>query len=274
MRQSWIVRWTLLGLAFLAITITLFPILWVLKISFSTQLDALSIPPVWFSEPTLEGFSAAWQSARFGASVVNSLIVALITLTVTMSVGLLGAYAFSRYRFPGSRFLLMALLFTRIFPPIAIVVPFFLSLGWLGLHDTHIGLALAYIAMDTPLAIWMLKGYFDAIPRDLEDCAMVDGASRFTAVSKITLPLMAPGIVATGIFITIFSWNEFLFALIITSKDAQTLPVVIAGFMGETGFDWPEIMAASATSLMPVLVLTFLLQKHIATGLSGGAVKG
>lgn len=265
----------LLGLvALVAVAVTVFPLLWMLKIALNSQVDALAIPPNWLAPLSLDAFHKAVSARSFAVSLANSVIVAFIALAASLALGLLAAYAFSRYRFPGAQVLLFALLCTRIFPPIAMVVPFFLNLDWMGLRDTHIGLALAYIAMDTPLAIWMLKGYYDAIPTELEESALIDGASRFQAVTKVTLPLMAPGIVATGIFVFILSWNEFLFALILTSTEARTLPVVIAEFIGETGIDWPEIMAASTMALLPVLVLTFIMQKHIASGLTGGAVKG
>ena len=258
----------------LALIITLFPLLWMLKIGLNSQVDALALPPQWLAPISLDAFVGAWNARGFAGALVNSLVIASVALVLSMSFGLMAAYAFSRYPFPGANLLLYGILFTRVFPPVALIVPFFLGFQALGLRDSHLGLVLAYVALDTPLAIWMLKGYYDAVPPDLENSAMVDGATRFQAVVHVTLPLMAPGIAATAIFLFITSWNEFLFALMLTGRDTQTMPVVIAEFISDTGVDWPEMMAASAIALAPVLILTFALQRHIASGLTGGALKG
>lgn len=260
--------------AFFGVVATLFPIVWMVMLSLKTHVAALKLPPDLVFMPTLDGFRAAWGKSGFASALANSVIVSMLSLSVGMTCGLMAAYAISRYRFKGAQALLFTMLVTRIFPPVALVLPFYLNLRAIDGHDTYWGLALGYIALNIPLATWMLKGYFDAIPRELEECAMIDGASRFTAVRKITLPLMAPGLAATSIFAFVVSWNDFLFALILTSRDARTLPVVIAEFVGDTGVDWPEVMAASATALAPILVATFLLQKHITAGLASGAVKG
>lgn len=266
--------WLLTFLAFVAVATTLFPIAWMVQLSLKTQVQALSIPPDFVFTPTLQAYAAAWSRSGFGSALLNSVVISAMALAIGLTLGLLAAYAVSRYRFRGAQTVLFAMLVTRIFPPVALILPFYLNLRAVGGHDTHWGLALAYVALNVPLATWMLKGYFDAIPKELEECAMIDGASRFTAVRKVTLPLMAPGIVATAIFAFIVSWNDFLFALILTSRNARTLPVVIAEFVGDTGVDWPEVMAASVTALAPILAATFVLQKHIAQGLTAGAVKG
>jgi ABC-type glycerol-3-phosphate transport system permease component len=253
---------------------TLFPILWMLMISLKSQREALALPPdLWFS-PTLDAYSAVWSRAGFVPALFNSLIVSTATLLICLAVGLLAAYGLSRYRFKGANLILFTALATRIFPPIALVIPYYLNMQWLGLQDSKIALIMAYVAMNTPLAIWMLKGYFDAIPPDLENCAMVDGASRWQAVTRVTVPLIAPGIAATSVFIFVGAWNEFLFAITLTSKSARTLPTIIAEFIGDTGIEWPQIMAASTIALAPVLIATFALQRHIAAGMTAGAMKG
>lgn len=266
--------WTLTLLALLAVVVTLFPLVWMAQLSLKTQVEALRLPPDLLFVPTLQAYGAAWGKAGFGPALLNSVIVSALALVVGLTLGLLAAYAISRYRFRGAQTILFAMLLTRIFPPVALILPFFLNLRAIGGQDTHWGLALAYVALNTPLATWMLKGYFDAIPKELEECAMIDGATRFGAVRRITLPLMAPGLVATGVFAFILAWNDFLFALILTSRNARTLPVVIAEFVGDTGVDWPVIMAASTTALIPVLLFTFVMQRHLASGLTSGAVKG
>jgi ABC-type glycerol-3-phosphate transport system permease component len=274
MGRSFATRLTLTSTAAFATLLTLFPIAWMAFISLKTHRDALRLPPEYLFTPTLAAFAGAWQRLGFAAALANSLIVSALALAVSLFCGGLAAYAISRYRFRGAQTILCGMLVTRIFPPVAIVIPFYLNLRAIDAQDTHWGLALAYVAINTPLATWMLKGYFDAIPRELEDCAMVDGCSRLQAVLRITLPLMAPGVVVTAIFVFVTSWNEFLFALILTSREARTLPVVIAEFVGDTGIEWPQIMAAAVIALTPILIATFALQRHIASGLTAGALKG
>jgi multiple sugar transport system permease protein len=257
----------------LAASLTLFPIVWMAIVSVKTQRDALSMPPQWFFSPILDAYRAVWAKAGFVPALGNSVLISLVALTACLVIGLLAAYAISRYRFPGADAILFGMLVTRIFPPVALITPYSLNLRWLELEDTVFGLAIAYVALNLPLAVWMLKGYFDAIPEELEQSAMVDGATRWQAVTRVTLPLMAPGLAATGVFVFVGSWNEFLFALTLTSREARTLPTVIAEFVGDTGIEWPQIMAASTIALAPVLIATFLLQRHIAQGLTAGALK-
>ena len=264
----------LTALAALAAALTTFPIFWMVLISLKTQRDALSMPPQFVFTPTVEAYTAVWQKAGFARALGNSLLASGINLAVCLVAGLMAAYAISRFRFRGADTILFGMLLTRIFPPVALVTPYFLTLNWLGAQDSIAGLATAYVAMNVPLAVWMLKGYFDAIPQELEQCAMVDGATRWQAVTKITLPLIAPGVAATSVFVFVGSWNEFLFALVLTSRNARTLPTVIAEFIGDTGIAWPQIMAASTVALAPVLIATFFLQRHIAAGMTAGAVKG
>ncbi len=274
MRRSAVRSLVLTTIAALAAALTMFPIFWMVLISLKTQRDALSMPPRFLFSPTFDAYTAVWAKAGFAKALGNSLLVSSIALAVCLVVGFLCAYAISRFRFPGANAILFGMLVTRIFPPVALITPYFLTLNWLGLQDTTAGLAAAYVAMNLPLAVWMLKGYIDAIPVELEHCAMVDGASRWQAATRITLPLIAPGMAATSVFVFVGAWNEFLFALVLTSRNARTLPTVIAEFIGDTGIEWPQIMAASTIALAPVLVATFFLQRHIAAGLTSGAVKG
>lgn len=261
-------------LAGAAASATLFPIAWMALVSLKTQREALSRPPRFLFEPTFEAYWAVLAKAGFAQGLANSLVVSLATLLACLGLGLLAAYAVSRFRFPGARTILLAMLVTRLFPPVALVTPLFLTSQWLGLQDSRVALVAAYVALNLPLAVWMLKGYFDAVPEELEQSAMVDGATRWQAVTRVVLPLMAPGLAATGVFVFVGAWNEFLFALTLTSREARTLPTVIAEFVGDTGIEWPQIMAASTIALLPVLVATFALQRHIAAGMTAGVVKG
>lgn len=260
--------------AVLAVLATVFPVAWALQMSLKTGVEALQIPPAWLFEPRPEAYAAAWGKAGFARGVGNSLLIGLLTTVAAVVIALFAAYGFSRFRFVGDSALLFGILMTRLFPPIGIAVPYFLLLrGW-GWQDTHWGLAMAYVALSLPLAIWMLKGYYDSVPVDLEHCAMIDGATRTGAALKVTLPLMAPGIAATAVFAFLTSWNEYLLASILTNRNASTLPTIIAQFVGDTGVEWPEVMAASLIALAPGLLFTFLMQRHLASGLTAGSVKG
>lgn len=267
-------RFALTVIAAGAAAMTLFPILWMVSISLKTQVDALAMPPKFLFSPHLDAYDAVLRRTGFLRGLGNSILVSGITLVVCMVIGLAAAYAIARFRFRGSHLVLFGMLVTRIFPPAALITPYYLNVSWLGLGDTLWPLIVAYVAMNLPLAVWMLKGYVEAIPEELEQCAMVDGATRFQAVTRVTLPLIAPGLAATGVFVFVGAWNEFLFALTLTSRNARTLPTIIAEFVGDTGVEWPQIMAASTIALIPVLVATFALQRHIASGMTAGAVKG
>lgn len=257
-----------------AASLTIFPIAWMVFISLKTQNAALHFPPEYLFVPVFDAYVAVLGKTGFLTGLVNSLIISIATLVFCLIAGLCAAYAVSRFKFAGAQTILFGMLMTRIFPPVALITPYFLNVQWLGMQDTMPPLILAYMALNLPLAVWMLKGYFDAIPEELEQCAMVDGATRWQAVTKVTLPLMGPGLAATGVFIFVGAWNEFLFALTLTSRAARTLPTVVAEFVGDTGIEWPQIMAASTIALAPVLIATFVLQRHIAGGMTAGAVKG
>jgi len=267
-------RAALTTLAGAAASLTLFPLVWMVLVSLKTQREALALPPAWIFTPNLEAYRAVWTKGGFAQGFANSLVTAFGTLAIVLPVALLASYALSRFRSRGNRAVLYGMFVTRLFPPVALVTPVFLSATWLGVHDRTALLVLVYAALNLPLAVWMLKGYFDAVPEELEQSAMVDGASRWQAVTRVVLPLMAPGLAATGVFVFVGAWNEFLFALTLTSREARTLPTVIAEFVGDTGIEWPQIMAASTIALAPVLIATFALQRHIAAGMTSGAVKG
>jgi ABC-type glycerol-3-phosphate transport system permease component len=206
-------------------------------VSLKTQREALALPPAWIFVPTFEAYAAVWAKGGFARGFLNSLVTGLGTLAISLPLALMAAYALSRFKFRGDRAIFCGMLVTRLFPPVALVTPFFLTATWLGVHDRTPTLVLAYAALNLPLAVWMLKGYFDAVPEELEQSAMVDGATRLQAVTRVILPLMAPGLAATAVFVFVGAWNEFLFALTLTSREARTLPTVIAEFVGDTGIE-------------------------------------
>ena len=190
-----------------------------------------------------------------------------------MFLGTLAAYAFSRFRVPAANDLLFFILSTRMMPPIAVAIPIYLMYRQLNLTDTHIGMVLLYTAVNVSLAVWLLKGFIDEIPREYEEAAMVDGYTRFQAFRKVVLPQATTGIAATAIFCLIFSWNEYAFALLLTSGNAQTMPPFIPFIIGEGGQDWPAVAAGTTLFFIPILAFTVLLRKHLLRGITFGAVR-
>jgi multiple sugar transport system permease protein len=257
-----------------AAVVTIFPFLWMLMMSLKIHKDALTIPPQFIFLPTFKNYIVVLSKFEFLRGILNSFIISVSTIFVSVFFGMLAAYAISRFRFAGSRTILYGMLFTRVFPPISMVIPYYLIIRSVGLYDTYVSLVLAYLSINIPLVTWLIKGYIDSLPQEIEHCAMIDGCSRFQTIVKISLPLIAPGIVATGIFSLFVSWNNFIFPLILSSKRAKTLPVYIAEYVGTTGIAWPQIMAASVIALIPVIVFTYIVQHKLVQGLSAGAVKG
>jgi multiple sugar transport system permease protein len=211
--------------------------------------------------------------SRFIQRFVNSIVIGFGATFFSVFLGTIAAYAFSRFRIPLKDDLLFFVLSTRMFPPIAAAVPIFLMYRKLGLSDSHLGMIILYTVVNLSLSVWLLKGFIDEIPREYEEAAMVDGYSRISAFFKIILPQAATGIAATAIFCLIFAWNEYAFAILLTFREAQTLPPFIPTIIGEGGLDWPAISAATMIFLLPVVVFTIILRKHLLRGITFGAVK-
>ncbi|HLL12491.1 MAG TPA: carbohydrate ABC transporter permease, partial [Rubrivivax sp.] len=203
----------------------------------------------------------------------NSLIIAFGSTALSVGFGVMAAYAFSRFKVPLKDDLLFFILSTRMMPPIAVAIPIYLMYRELGLSDTRLGMILLYSAVNVSLAVWLLKGFIDEIPREYEEAAMVDGYTRLQAFRKVVLPQATTGIVATAIFCLIFSWNEYAFAVLLTSGEAQTAPPFIPIIIGEGGQDWPAVAAGTTLFLIPILVFTVLLRKHLLRGITFGAVR-
>lgn len=210
-------------------------------------------------------------------AILNSLIVAACVTAVNLVLGTLAGYAYARSR--GSRFMggtLWALMITRMTPSLALILPFFVLFRWFGLLDTRTGLVIAYCSLILPLSTWMMKGYFDNLPPNLEKAARIDGCTRLRTIWKIVLPVARPGIVAAGIFCFLVSWNEFVFALILTSSPkSQTIPVIIAGFLVQLRFfDYGPMFAASVLAVVPPVVITLAFQRYLVRGMLAGSLKG
>ena len=203
----------------------------------------------------------------------NSIIIAFGSTFLAVFLGTITAYAFSRFKVPLADDLLFFILSTRFMPPIAVAIPIYLMYRALGLSDTQLGMILLYTAVNVSLAVWLLKGFIDEIPREYEEAALIDGYSRLHAFVKVVLPQAATGIAATAIFCLIFAWNEYAFAVLLTSGTAQTMPPFIPFIIGEGGQDWPAVAAATTLFLIPIFVFTVLLRKHLLRGITFGAVR-
>jgi len=254
----------------------LLPFYWLVNISLKSSAD-LSNSELFPSPPTLDSYQAIFSDSNFTHALLNSAIVALVTTVLALIFGSFCAYSLARLRFPGKVFILGLVLSITTFPAIAIAAPIFKLWTDIGLFDTIPGLIIPYITFTLPLAIYILTSFFREIPKDLEEAALVDGATNFQAFTKVVIPLAAPGLATAGILTFIFAWNEFLLAVTLTSSPkARTVPAAIAFFTGKSQFDQPlgTIAAASVIISIPLVLLVLLFQKRIVAGLTAGAVKG
>jgi len=255
----------------------LLPLLWMLLTSLKPESDIVTSSGVVYVPTylTFEHYVAVWQQSDFPGLLWNSLVTTSITVAICLACGTLTAYAFARYAFPGRRQLLLSLLVIRMFPAVMIVVPLFVILRNLGLLDTRTGLALAYASFLLPVFVWLLKGFFDALPDDLEEAARIDGTTRLGALRHVVLPLVRNGILASTIYVAIGAWNEFLFALMLTtSAGSRTWPVGLQLMVGEFQLPWGMLSAGGIMSILPVVVLFTLVQRSMVRGLTEGALKG
>ena len=262
-----------------ALTITLivygFPFLYLILTSFKTPQDSIAVPPTVFPSPwTIENYVIALAKDGVAASMVNSLVTAFISTILSLVLAVPAAYAITRYRTRSGRIFVIAVLITRMVPAIAVGAPLMSTMNNLGISDTQIALALAHTTISLPLSIWLMTSFFEVVPNELEEAAKMDGASRLGALRWVILPIVSGGLAVTAIFAFLASWNEFLFALLLTSVNAQTTPIMIANFQTQFGLDWGSMTALSTLYSLPVILLTLALQRHIVAGLTFGAVKG
>ena len=254
----------------------LFPFYVIVTTALKTETAIFAWPPVWNFRPTLQSFYNALFvfGGRSAISyLINSVIISAVSTFLAVVLGAMAAYGFARFSFAGKRHLAFWILSTRFAPPVAFIVPIYLMVQKAGMLDSHIALILIYTAMNLSLVIWILRGFFSEIPIEIEEAALVDGYSRLQIFWRVALPLVRPGIVSTAILSAIFSWNEFLYAMVLTQSKAATLPVYLAGFSNSMGLAWGEYMAVGTMAVFPILVFTFALQKHLVRGLTFGAVK-
>jgi len=288
--------------------LTLIPVVWMGMTAFKSRSDAVASPPKVIFEPTMEGFISlltkrrqlndaqiaeyrqrddlAWYDEVMlerGQAIIgqsdyvkrlrNSLIIAGTSTVLSVTLGLLAAYAFSRFNIPGEGDLLFFILSTRMLPPVVVTIPIFLMYRELNLYDTFPGIILLYTAFNLSFSVWLLKGFIDEIPREYEEAALVDGYTRMQAFTKIVLPQAVTGIAATTVFCFIFAWNEYAFALMLTADNARTAPPSIPSVLGTGGIEWAAIAAGSLGFLVPVVLVTFALRKYLLRGVTFGAIR-
>lgn len=253
--------------------IILFPPIMLFLTSIKNELDALAFPPKWIFKPTYKNYVHIFKTSPFFRYILNSLIVASLNTFIVLALGSLAAYGLARFKFKGAENLSFWILSIRMMPPVAAIIPLYIIMKNLRLLDTPWCLVLIYLTFNLPFTVWMMKGFFEDVPREIEESALIDGCSEFDVFRKIALPLVSPGLAATAILVFIFSWNEFLFALILTGTRATTLPVGIILYMKETGINWGYMTAGGILALIPVVIFTMLVQKHLVKGLTLGALK-
>lgn len=273
--------YSLLGIGLIVAVI---PIAWTILTSLKPARQTFALPPVFMFMPTLESYLAVFgRRADLGYRAVdinfwfymrNSLVAAVGSTLLTLGVSSLAAYGLSRFYFRGKRLITFAIISTRMLPPIGAVVPLFLVMHETNLLDTHIGLILVYTAFNIPLAVWMLRGFMDELPKELDEAALIDGCSRFGVATRIIMPLIGPGLGATAVFSFLLCWNDFAIAFVLTSRAATTLPVIVLSFIVEEGVMWGQMSAAVTCAMLPAVVLLVLAQRHMVKGLTMGAVKG
>jgi multiple sugar transport system permease protein len=266
------VLWVLLAavVAFYA-----FPFLYLASTSFKAPIEAIAVPPTIFPKTwSVENYSIALSTFGVIPSFINSITTALISTGLTVVLAVPAAYAITRFKTRGGQVFVFGTLVTRMVPPVAIGIPLVAMMTTIGLRDTPTGLALAHTAISLPLAIWLLTSFFESVPLELEEAAAVDGASRMRILVSVIIPVVSGGIAVAALFAFLASWNEFLFALLLTAVKAQTTPIVIANFQTQFGLQWGAMTALAMLYTLPVVAVTFLLQKRIVGGLTLGAVKG
>ncbi|OGO10623.1 MAG: hypothetical protein A2Z66_05050 [Chloroflexi bacterium RBG_13_66_10] len=249
--------------------ISVFPLYWVISTSFKTPVDVFRMPPVWLFRPTLENYQAV-LSSRFPGYFANSLIVSLGTVSLSLLVGVPAGYGLARLRIRRKHDIDFFLLSTRMAPPIAFVVPFYLMWSRLRLIDTYPGLILVYMLFTTAFVVWMSRAFFEDLPPELDEAAWVDGCTKWGAFWRVAVPCVRGGLVATTILAVLLTWNEFFYALLLTSFTAKTMPVALPGYIGFVRLRWGELTAAATIVVAPVLLFAALVQKYLMRGLVGG----
>jgi len=258
-------------LAFLVLIPFLFPFFWMLVGSFKEEVDFMAYPPVWIFKPTIENYVTVFVENDFGTFALNSTIVAALTTFFGLLFGIPGAYAVARYKRTGFALIVLA---ARMAPGIAFLLPWFVLFVQLKLTNTYFALVTSHLIFTLPLILWMMIGFIEAIPREIEQAAMVDGCTVWGSLFRIIIPLTLPGVAASGILCFIFSWNNFLFSVVLAGEATKTLPVAVFNFLGYQSIAWGPLSAAASIITLPVLILALIVQKYIVQGLAAGGING
>lgn len=274
--RHWLLKFIRIAIMLVLLFVTLLPIYWVITTSFKPDAEVLAKNiRLWPSRLTLDHYKNVFQTKDITFYLKNSVIAALGSTALSVSAGSLAAYAFARFKYPGNtaNSIRMWILSTRFIPPFAIVLPLFLLFRDYKLLDTRQGLIIAHTLFSLPFILWMLQTSFEELPYEIEEAALIDGCSRLKAFLYVVLPLATPAIAASTIFAMLLSWNEFLFALLFTSSNATTLPVLVSQFFTDRSLQWGEIAASATVAIVPVLIFMLFAQRYLVRGLTMGAVK-
>ena len=268
-------RFLLTLLQLLLALVILLPFFWMISISFKPESEPFSIPArLWPAHPTLANYASAFRP-EFQRYFLNSVVVSVLTLIITIPLALLAAYSFTRFQIRVLSILLVSIIVAQMFPSSAIIIPIYMVVRSVNLLNTYAALVIAYITVTLPVGIWMMRGFLANLPTVFEEAAAIDGATPLRAFFAIVVPLCRPGIIATAVFVIIVTWQEFLFALSFTStKEMRTLPVGMNDYIGQYGIRYGDLMASSVMVSLPVILLFFFLQRHFVAGLTAGSVKG
>lgn len=267
-------RWYVYLPLLIWIVISLFPAYWMIESSFKNDTEIYQMPPIWWVTPDLTSYRNAFANTDLVNFIKNSLTVALTTTGLSVLLGVPAAWALSKFRYPGGNLWFYVVIATRLVPPIALLTPFFEGFIKVNLIDNVWALVIPYLFFNMPLAIWIVKNHFDGVPREITDAARVDGATYGQMFFRVALPMNVPGVVLAAILVFLFSWNEFMFALVLTQDIATTLPVGITSFFADGFVIWNQLSAAVVISLIPAIVFVILFQRYIIRGVAEGAVKG
>ncbi|MBS7699891.1 MULTISPECIES: carbohydrate ABC transporter permease [unclassified Chelatococcus] len=262
-----------IGLVIVAI-VFIMPIFWAILMSLKTRADALAMPPKWLFVPTFEHYSTVWSEGALLEYTQNSLIVTLSATAIGLMLGVPAAYILARRHFRGKRTLLLGILSTRMIPPVAFIIPFFVIFTNLGLKDTYTALVIVYLTIILGFVIWMMRSYIVDLPIELEEAARIDGCEQWQTFRYVVLPSCKPGLATSAIFSFIYAWNEFLYAMVLTNRHAKTLPLGIYNWVSYEEVRWGELTAAAVLAMLPVLVFYLFVQRALVRGLTMGAVKG
>jgi multiple sugar transport system permease protein len=263
---------TLLLLALLAFF--LFPIFYAFVTSLKTRVLAESPVPYLLFRPTMENYRMLFTDNTYGLYFLYSLIVGLATVVLSLLAGVPAAYVFSRCEFRGKSGVLLWVLSSRILPPVGIAIPFFLAYRRLGLMDSRTGLVIIFLTFNISLTIWVMSGFFDQVPRELDEAAIIDGCSLTGVMMRVVIPLTAPGLTTTAILVFLEAWNNFFFPLVVTRRNAATVPLALTSFLGDYNIDWGAIMAGACLLILPLLVFAIVIRRYLVAGMTQGAVKG